>query len=99
MRQTQYGFVYVLAATCAETGQAEAILSPGLSTGAMNAFLREFSRSLAPDVQAVLLWDGAGFHRSGKLQFPENVSLIELPTYSPQYNPIENLWHYLRSHF
>jgi transposase len=29
---------------------------------------------------------------------PDNVSLIELPPYSPQLNPIENLWHYLRSH-
>lgn len=84
---------------CAQTGQAEAILSPSLNTDVMNAFLREFSQSLSPDVHAVVLWDGAGFHRSGKLQVPMNVSLIELPPYSPQLNPIENLWHYLRSHF
>jgi transposase len=82
-----------------KTGQAEAILSPSLNTEVMNAFLQEFSRALAPDVHAVLLWDGAGFHRSGKLQVPSNVSLVELPPYSPQLNPIENLWHYLRSHF
>ena len=98
VKQTEYEYLWVVGAVCAETGQAEAILSPCLNAGVMNAFLREFSRSLAPDVQAVLLWDGAGFHRSGKLQVPENVSLIELPPYSPQLNPIENLWHYLRSH-
>ena len=98
MKQTEYEYLWVVGAVCAETGQAEAILSPCLNAGVMNAFLREFSRSLAPDVQAVLLWDGAGFHRSGKLQVPENVSLVELPPYSPQLNPIENLWHYLRSH-
>ena len=98
VKQTEYEYLWVVGAVCAETGQAEAILSPCLNAGVMNAFLREFSRSLAPDVQAVLLWDGAGFHRSGKLQVPENVSLVELPPYSPQLNPIENLWHYLRSH-
>jgi transposase len=98
VRQTEYAYLWVVGAVCAETGQAEAILAPHLNTDVMNVFLREFSRSLASDVHAVLLWDGAGFHRSGKLQVPENVSLVELPPYSPQLNPIENLWHYLRSH-
>lgn len=99
VKQTEYEYLWVVGAVCAETGQAEAILSPNLNTEVMNAFLREFSRTLASDVHAVLLWDGAGFHRSGKLQVPTNVSLVELPPYSPQLNPIENLWHYLRSHF
>lgn len=99
VKQTEYEYLWVVGAVCAETGQAEAILSPSLNTEVMNTFLREFSRSLAGDVHAVLLWDGAGFHRSGKLQVPANISLVELPPYSPQLNPIENLWHYLRSHF
>ncbi len=45
-----------------------------------------------------MVWDGAGFHRSGRLQVPENVTLIQLPPYSPELNPIENLWHFLKSH-
>ena len=98
VKQTEYSYLWVVGAVCAETGQAEAILTPHLNTGVMNVFLQEFSRSLAPDVQAVLLWDGAGFHRSGGLRVPQNVCLVELPPYSPQLNPIENLWHYLRSH-
>jgi transposase len=98
VKQTEYEYLWVVGAVCAETGQAEAILAPNLNTAVMNVFLREFSRSLTADVHAVLIWDGAGFHRSGKLEVPENVSLIELPPYSPQLNPIENLWHYLRSH-
>lgn len=99
IKQTEYQYLWVVGAVCAETGQAEAILSPSLNTDVMNAFLREFSRALAADVHAVVLWDGAGYHRSGALEVPANVSLIELPPYSPQLNPIENLWHYLRSHF
>ena len=46
-----------------------------------------------------MIWDGAGFHVSGQLKVPANVTLIQLPPYSPELNPIENLWHYLKSHF
>ena len=44
-------------------------------------------------------WDGAGFHTSKRLCTPENVTLLQLPAYSPELNPIENLWHYLKSHY
>src|SRR6202165_5821048 len=42
--------------------------------------------------------DGAGYHTSGDLSVPSNISLIQLPPYSPELNPGENLWHYLRAH-
>lgn len=44
-------------------------------------------------------WEGAGFHTGKQLRVPENVTLVKLPPYSPELNPIENLWHYLKSHF
>jgi len=46
-----------------------------------------------------MIWDGAGFHASGKLQLPDNVTVLQLPPYSPELNPMENLWHYLKSHY
>ncbi len=51
------------------------------------------------DEHAVMIWDGAGFHTAKALQVPANVTLIKLPPYSPELNPIENLWHYLKSHY
>ncbi len=98
VRQTQYRYVYVVGAACPETGQAEAIIVPYLNTDTINIFLDQFSRSLEADVHAVLIWDGAGFHRSRDLCVPTNITLITLPPYSPELNPIENLWHYLKSH-
>ena len=98
MRQTQYGYVYVLAATCAETGQAEGLIAPRLDTDVVNLFLAQLSATLAEDVQAVLVWDGAGYHRANALVCPQNITLLSLPPYSPELNPVENLWHYLRSH-
>jgi hypothetical protein len=99
VRQTQYDYLWVIAAACPASGAATGILMPHLDTPTINVFLGEFSRQLAPDAQAVLIWDGAGFHTSGSLEVPANVSLVRLPPYSPELNPIENLWHYLRSHF
>ena len=53
---------------------------------------------LPAGVHAVLIWDGAGFHTGADVVVPSNVSLIQLPPYSPELNPVENLWHYLRAH-
>lgn len=99
MRQTQYDSLWVIAAACPATGAAAGIIMPHLNTDVINLFLGEFSRQLASDVHAVLIWDGAGFHTSKSLELPSNVSLIRLPPYAPELNPIENLWHYLRSHY
>jgi transposase len=62
-------------------------------------FLRQFIAEVSQDVHVLLLWDGAGFHMSKKLKIPENVIIVPLPSYSPELNPVENLWHYLRSHY
>ncbi|HEY4759339.1 MAG TPA: IS630 family transposase [Thermoguttaceae bacterium] len=98
VRQTEYEYLWVLGVVCPETGKAEGLLSPRLNTDVSNVFLREFSKTVPADEQAVLFWDGAGFHTSKHLRVPENVALLQLPPYSPEFNPIENLWHYLKSH-
>jgi len=99
VRQTEYEYLWVLGAVCPETGRSEGLLSPRLNTDVVQAFLDEFSRTIAADEQAVLLWDGAGFHTSGKLRVPDNINVVQLPAYSPELNPMENLWHYLKSHY
>ena len=97
-RQNGRESLYVLTATCAASGAAFGLIMPELNTAVVNQFLEEFSRQLAPGVHAVLLWDNAPYHVSGDLVVPANVSLIGLLPYSPELNPVENLWHYLRAH-
>ena len=99
IRQTEYEYLWVLGAVCPETGRAEGLLSPRLNTDVVNAFLGEFSQALTDDEHAVMIWDGAGYHSSKKLRVPANITLLSLPPYSPELNPIENLWHYLKSHY
>jgi transposase len=98
VRQNGREWLYVLMAVCAATGMASALIMPELNTAVVNQFLEQFSNDLPAGVHAVLIWDGAGFHSGKDLVVPENVSLIRLPPYSPELNPVENLWHYLRSH-
>ena len=98
VRQTGFTSLYVLAAVCAATGAVSALIMPELNTAVVNLFLEQFARELPAGVHAVLIWDGAGFHTGAELVVPSNVSLIQLPPYSPELNPVENLWHYLRAH-
>jgi transposase len=99
VRQTEYQYLWVLGAVCPETGHAEGLLSPQLNTKIVNEFLAQFARTIPADEHAVMLWDGAGFHSSKQLRVPDNVTVVTLPAYSPELNPIENLWHYLKSHY
>ena len=98
VRQNGREWLYVLMAVCVGTGSASALIMPELNTGVLNLFLEQFARELPEGVHAVLIWDGAGYHTGKDLVIPERVSLILLPPYSPELNPVENLWHYLRAH-
>jgi transposase len=99
VRQNGRTSLYVLTAVCAAVGAAAGLIAPELNTAVVNVFLEQFSRQLASGVHAVLLWDGAGYHVGKELVVPANVSLINLLPYSPELNPVENLWHYLRAHY
>ena len=98
VKQTRYEWVYVYAAVEPLTGESAALLAPGVDTGTMNAFLKILSAELGPLEHGVLIMDQAGWHRSKTLDMPDNVTCLLLPPYSPELNPVENLWHYLRSH-
>ena len=53
--------------------------------------------SVAPGSHAVLIIDRAGWHGAKCLQVPDKITLVKLPPYSPELNPKENVWAYLRA--
>jgi DDE superfamily endonuclease len=70
---------------------------PHVSAEAMGLHLAEIAGQVAPDAHAVVVLDGAGWHQTGgRLRVPDNITLLPLPPYAPELNPIENLWEYLR---
>jgi transposase len=62
----------------------------------MQLHLDEISRNVAEGTHAVLLLDRAGCHTTGKLDVPDNITPIFLPSRAPELNPVENVWQYLR---
>ena len=72
---------------------------PYAATDMMQLHLDEISRNVAQGAHAVLLLDRAGWHTTGKLDVPGNITPIFLPSRSPELNPVENVWHYLRQNW
>ena len=94
-----FASAYVFGAVCPSAGKAAALIMPICNTFAMNHHLSEISSQVATDAHAVVILDGAGWHRSQGLVVPGNITLLALPPYSPELNPVERIWHYLRSHW
>ena len=92
----RYGWTHLFAAVRPASGDSFALVLPQVSTVAMNTFLAQFAATLAADEHAVMVLDRAGWHTAKKLDIPRDVTLIWLPPYSPELNPVERVWLYLR---
>ena len=67
---------------------------------AMALHLAKISQAVAPGVHAVVVVDGAGWHKPGRaLRLPNNISFLVLPPYCPELNPQENVWQVLRQNY
>ena len=69
---------------------------PAANAEAMSLHLTAIGHKVAAGSHAALVLDGAGYHIAAALMIPENVTLVRLPPYAPELNPIENVWEYLR---
>ena len=97
VRDNRHVSTYIFGAICPERGVGAAMIMPYANAEAMNAHLKEISAEVAPGAHAVLVCDGAGWHQRGeKLIVPRNITLLSLPAYSPELNPMEKVWDYLR---
>ena len=92
-----FASAYLFGAVCPSQAKAASLIMPVCNTLAMNHHLREISSQIAADGHAVVILDGAGWHRSQGLVVPGNITLLALPPYSPELHPVERVWHYLRS--
>lgn len=99
VRQTRYEWCYLYAAVEPATGESAALIAPNADTGTMNQFLKILDAERKPEEHFVLIMDGAGWHKSKTLRVPPGITVLLLPAYSPELNPVENLWHYIRSHY
>jgi len=47
----------------------------------------------------IIIIDNAGFHSLTKYDIPENIKLIRIPPYSPELNPSEKIWAYIKQFY
>ena len=96
VRQQGFASAHLFGAVCPERGAGVALVLPEVSIAAMEVFLAELARAVSAGTHVALVLDGAGWHVSKQLVMPANLTLIPLPPYSPELNPVERVWEYLR---
>ena len=98
VRDNRHASAYWYGAICPAHRKGATVIMPAANTAGMNEHLQEISAQVAPGAHAVLVYDGAGWHQTGQqLRVPDNITLIRLPPYAPELNPVELVWEYLRA--
>ena len=87
---------YVYGAVEPLTGDSSFLIMPYCNTNCMNVFWEYLSTSY-PDDYIILVCDGASWHKSGSLKSFPNIELMFIPPYTPEMNPIEQIWRELRA--
>jgi len=85
---------YIFGAICPAEGKGAGLILPRCTTQAMALHLEEISLAVAPGHHAVLMLDQAGWHLSPKLKVPD-----KMPSKSPELNPVETVWQYMRDNW
>ena len=89
----EYRYVYGAVETL--TRESSFLILPYCNTVCMNVFLEELSKQYPEDI-ILLCCDDAAWHKSKSLRVPENIELFYIPPYTPEMNPIEQIWKELR---
>ncbi|WDE06375.1 IS630 family transposase [Thalassomonas viridans] len=96
IKQQQFEYVYLFGAVCPATGATEAVIAPCVNQEVMSHHLAQISQRTPPGRYAVVLMDGASWHTASVANQFDNLNILKLPPYSPELNPIEQVWQWLR---
>ncbi len=73
------------------TGEHFFLIMPYCNTDCMNVFLKKMSEAYPGD-KIILVCDGTARHKSKGPEIPDNIELMFIPPYTPEMNPIEQIW-------
>lgn len=95
----RYTFAYIFGAVEPGTDNAFAFILPEVSTHAMQVYLDKFAETIKADEHVVMVLHQARWHGANALKVPDCMTLLPLPPRSPELNPVERLWLYLKERF
>ena len=98
VKQQQFEYAYLFGSVCPSRGIGEALVVPWTNKNIMSLHLQQISQATEKGRHAVVVMDGAGWHRDDAADGFSNISIIKLPPYSPELNPIEQVWSWMRQH-
>jgi hypothetical protein len=91
IRDNRRNSAYIFGAICPARGVGAAVIMPAANTEGMNAHMAEISTQIAVGHHGVVTCGQAGWHQRGKrLRVPDNITLMPLPSYSPELNAMQN---------
>lgn len=96
MRQLQYEYAYIFGAVCPSLELQSALILPRVCTESMQEHLDDISKYVPYGRHAAVLMDKAAWHTTKKLNVPKNITIVPLPAASPELNPQEQVWQWLR---
>ncbi len=96
VKQQQFEYAYIFGAVCPSTGATEALIAPFMNMDVMEKHLSLISKRAPEGRHGVIVVDGAAWHQPYLADKLDNISIIKLPPYSPELNPIEQVWQWLR---
>jgi len=96
VRQRQFLSTYIFGACCPDKDKSCGLILPRVDTDMMQMHLQEISKKVDKGFHALILVDRASWHTTEQIQIPKNITFIPLPPYSPELNPMEQLWQQLR---
>lgn len=94
IRQQQFINAYIFGAVCPSRDQAVGLVLPCVNMEAMKLHMEEISKNVPDGRHALVIVDGAGWHQ--EYLNLHNVTLLKLPPYSPELNPVEQIWQWLK---
>jgi len=99
IKQLGFQSAYLLGAVCPETGQRIGLVFETIDTEIVNLHLQLIRKSIPKGVHVILVWDQAGFHTANDIVVPRNITIVKQAPYSPELNPVERVWKWLRTNF
>jgi transposase len=96
--EEKYEWLWLYAAVEPRTGACFFLMLPAVNGDCFELFLRELSKTemVKPGARVGVVMDNAGAHRSGSVEWPEQFVPMALPPYSPELNPVEQVFRQLR---
>ena len=99
VRQQQFKYAYIFGATCPARDKALGLVLPLANTQGMIEHLKLIAKATPKGRQALVIMDRAGWHMTKAIKCFDNITLLALPPYSPELNPVEQLWQHIKQRY